>query len=96
MRVQERLQTLEPSASFEERKQWKETLIDVWIFAARYDISKLQNETMLALILLLNTPHLLNKTDIAYIWDRTASTSDRLRRLSAMAVVVQIEDGMLT
>lgn len=88
---QERLQSLRPSASLADHKEWKNTLIDLWIFAARYNIPKLQNQTMRALIALFNTPHLLTKEDIRYIWARTQNLTGALRGLAALVIVVQVE-----
>ena len=89
---QERLQSIKPNASFKELEKWKVALIDLWIFAARYDIPKLQNQTMKAL-LALDLPQLLSKEDIRYVWDRTLSRSDALRDLAARVMVAQIEES---
>lgn len=70
----------------------KNLLLDFWIFAARYDIVKLQNQAMQVIVSLINTPDLLTKEDIHYIWMHTQGVSDVLRAFAALAVVAQIEE----
>lgn len=87
---QDRLGSVKPDATLAQLKRQKNSLIDLWIFTERYDISELQNQTMLALITLLDMPHLLTKEDIRYIWERT--TGKPLRLLAVFIIVVQIEE----
>lgn len=90
---QEQLQSIQSDADPKEQNKWKRALIDVWIFAGRYGITKLQNQAMNALISLFDTSHLLTKRDVQYIWQCTSTLTTELRSLAALVLVAQIEDG---
>ncbi|KAK5132741.1 hypothetical protein LTR08_008707 [Meristemomyces frigidus] len=89
---QDRLQELPLKAPLPERKQIKELLIDLWLFADVYNIYRLQNQAMKHLIHLFATPSLLAEPDIAYIWSRGDGTSTApLKDLAVCTLVAQLE-----
>lgn len=88
--MQERLQDLSPKATPAERKQWKELLIDIWLFGDSYSIPRLQNQAMKQLTTLFVTPSLLVKADIEYIWAREA-VSEQIKDLVICTLVAQLE-----
>ena len=68
--------------------------MDLWLFASRFEIVKLQNETMAALIAIFDSAQPLTKPDINYIWERTDDKAE-LRSLAVFVLVTRVEEGNL-
>ena len=90
---QDRLQPLPATATVVERKIQKNALMDLWIFSARYDIPKLQNEAMRELLALLERLQLLNEEDFQVAWRQSPETVQELKWLVVYALVAQVEEG---
>ena len=90
---QERLRALGPHWAHStpaDRILWRETLLDLWVFADHYSIAKLQNQVMRQLTSLFATPTLLTKVNVEYIFlQRT--TSEALRDLAVLTLVARLE-----
>ncbi|KAK5723618.1 hypothetical protein LTR15_005317 [Elasticomyces elasticus] len=75
------------------RKEWKELMIDTWIFGHNFDIAELQNDAMEQLIshAIFGRPTMLEKVDITYIWERLGDQGGKLKNLIVIVLVAQLE-----
>ncbi|KAK5677074.1 hypothetical protein LTS10_010263 [Elasticomyces elasticus] len=75
------------------RKEWKELMIETWIFGHSFDIAELQNDAMEQLIshAIFGRPTMLEKTDITYIWERLGDQGGKLKNLFVIVLVAQLE-----
>ncbi|KAK3676079.1 hypothetical protein LTR78_004271 [Recurvomyces mirabilis] len=80
--------------SWEARTQFKELVIDLWLFENHYSVSALQNQVMRQLMsnTVFGTPSCLSKEDIEYVWSRYSTTSlEHLKNLLVLTLVAQLE-----
>ncbi|KAK4958844.1 hypothetical protein LTR10_003641 [Elasticomyces elasticus] len=75
------------------RKEWKELMIDTWIFGHNFDIAELQNDALEQLIshAIFGRPTMLDKVDITYIWERLGDQGGKLKNLIVIVLVAQLE-----
>lgn len=63
------------------------------MFSANFEIPKLQNEAMQALLTIVTVPHLVTKKDVKNVWMNSFGTDKALKWFIVYALVAQIEEG---
>ncbi|KAK4554658.1 hypothetical protein LTR86_008160 [Recurvomyces mirabilis] len=90
---QDRIPSLD-KPGWEARTQFKELMIDLWLFANDYTIPALQNQVMRQLMSnsIFGMPSQLSKEDIEYVWSRYSTGGlEHLKNLLVLTLVAQVE-----